>query len=414
LKKNIHSEGYNGNQNCLLRVKTVLPSHRMAKTTTKRKVYVIGPAWPLRGGLATFDELLCRALLKDGHEAEIISFSLQYPGFLFPGTTQYDDGPRPEGITIRSLINSVNPLNWIKVGRIIRKERPDYLIIRYWLPFMGPALGTIARIAAKNRHTKVLSLVDNAIPHEKRPGDKAFSSYFLKSCHGYLTMSQKVLGDLKQFTTSDNMVFSEHPLYTSFGEPSTRSAARQHLKLDENGKYLLFFGLIRRYKGLDLLLEAMADARLRALKIQLIVAGEFYEDRAYYDEIIQRLNLQSAVLLHTHFIPNQDVQWYFSACDLVTQTYHTATQSGVTKIALQFDRPSLVTNVGGLGEIIEHGKSGYVVPPTAQEIADAIVDFYEQQRFDSFQAATIQEKSKYSWEVMTAAFETLYQRTLHG
>jgi len=397
-----------------LRVKTVLPSHRMATTTTKRKVYVIGPAWPLRGGLATFDELLCRALLKDGHEAEIISFSLQYPGFLFPGTTQYDDSPKPEGITIRSLINSVNPLNWIKVGRAIRKERPDYLIIRYWLPFMGPALGTIARIAAKNKHTKVISLVDNAIPHEKRPGDKAFSSYFLKSCHGYLTMSQKVLGDLKQFTTSENMIFSEHPLYTSFGEPSTRTTARQHLQLDEKGKYLLFFGLIRRYKGLDLLLEAMADKRISDMQIQLIVAGEFYEDRAYYDEIIQRLQLQRSVLLYTHFIPNQDVQWYFSACDLVTQTYHTATQSGVTKIALQFDRPSLVTNVGGLGEIIEHGKSGYVVPPTPKDIADAIVDFYEQQRFDSFQTATIQEKSKYSWEVMTAAFETLYQRTLHS
>lgn len=377
----------------------------------KKKIFILGPAWPLRGGLATFDELLCRSLIAAGHDCRIISFSLQYPNFLFPGTTQFDEtGKSPEGITIETKINSVNPFNWLSVGNYIKREKPDFILIRYWLPFMGPSLGTIARRAKKNGKTKIIAIVDNAIPHEKRPGDKMFSSYFLKSCDGYLTMSQKVLSDLEQFTNSTAKLFTEHPLYTSFGEVQEKIKARHYLQLDENGRYLLFFGLIRRYKGLDLLLEAMGDVRVKNLGVKLLVAGEYYEDSAYYDEIIQRLDLKNRVVLHTKFIPNEEVKWYFSACDLVAQTYHTATQSGVTKIALQFDKPSLVTNVGGLGEIIFHGKSGYVVEPNAKVIADSIVDFYENKREEDFVRETIAEKKKYGWDVMVDNVETLYRR----
>ncbi|CAN5210059.1 glycosyltransferase family 4 protein [soil metagenome] len=374
---------------------------------------ILGPAWPLRGGLATFDELLCRSLNTAGHECRIISFSLQYPGFLFPGTTQFDEtGKSPEGIVIETKINSVNPFNWISVGNYIKKEKPDFILIRYWLPFMGPALGTIARRTKKNGKTKIIAIVDNAIPHEKRPGDKMFSSYFLKSCDGFLTMSQKVLTDLEQFTKSDIKLFTEHPLYTSFGEVQEKAKAREYLQLEEKGKYLLFFGLIRRYKGLDLLLEAMNDVRVKDMKVKLIVAGEYYEDRTYYDEIIAKYELKNRVELHTKFIPNEEVKWYFSACDLVAQTYHTATQSGVTKIALQFDKPSLVTNVGGLGEIILDGKSGYVVEPNAKAIADSVVDYYENNREESFVKATIAEKKKYGWNVMVDSVETLYRRII--
>lgn len=378
-------------------------------TLKAKKIYIVGPAWPLRGGIATTDELLCKALLDAGHHAEIISFSLQYPGFLFPGTSQFDEARTiPAGVKIRSLINSVNPLNWIAVGKRIRKEAPDFIIVRFWLPFMGPAFGTIARRAKKNGHTRVISLVDNAIPHEKRMGDQGFTSYFFKSCDAFLTMSQSVLKDLEKFNVSRIAAFSEHPLYTSFGEPQEKMLSRKKLELDPDGKYLLFFGLIRRYKGLDLLLEAMGDVRIKERGIKLIVAGEFYEDPDYYHEIISRLKLQDHVVLHTKYIADEDVKWYFGACDLVTQTYHTATQSGVTKVALQFDKPSLVTNVGGLGEIIEHGKSGYVVAPDKNSIADHIVDFYDQQREAAFVEATRAEKKKYSWEVMVRAIEELY------
>jgi len=377
-----------------------------------KKIFILGPAWPLRGGLATFDELLCRSLNDAGHDARIISFSLQYPNFLFPGTTQYSSSEAPKDIRIETKINSVNPFNWLSVGNYIKREKPDFLIIRYWLPFMGPALGTIARRAKKNRHTKILSIVDNAIPHEKRPGDKQFSNYFLKSVDGYLTMSHKVLADLEQFTKSDKKLFTEHPLYTSFGELTDKTKAREELKLDVNSNSLLFFGFIRRYKGLDLLLEAMADERVKNLGVKLIVAGEFYEDRNYYDEIIERLHLKDRLALHTDFIPDEEVFRYFSACDLVAQTYHNATQSGVTKVAIQFEKPSLVTDVGGLGEIIHHGKSGYVVPVDVRSIADAIVDFYENDREAGFVAATKIEKKKYGWDVMVNSIETLYRRTL--
>lgn len=375
------------------------------------KIFILGPAWPLRGGLATFDELLCKALADAGNDASIISFSLQYPSFLFPGTTQYDQsGKAPEGIRIETRINSVNPFNWLNTGNYIRREKPDLIIIRFWLPFMGPALGTIARIAKRNKHTKVIGLIDNAIPHEKRPGDRLFARYFIRCCDGFLTMSKKVLLDLEQFTSSGMKRFTEHPLYTSFGEPINKAEARKHLQLQTEGKYLLFFGLIRRYKGLDLLLEAMADPRVKELDVQLLVAGEYYEDSTYYNAIIEKHQLHDRVLLHTHFIANEDVRWYFSACDLVTQTYHSATQSGVTKIALQFDRPSLVTDVGGLGEIITHGQSGYVVPPNSKAIADSIVDYYNEKREHAFTVATIEEKKKYSWEVMCAAVSDLYNQ----
>jgi glycosyltransferase involved in cell wall biosynthesis len=375
-----------------------------------KKIFILGPAWPLRGGLATFDELLCRSLNHAGNNASIISYKLQYPGFLFPGTTQYSSDPAPEGINIETKINSVNPFNWLAVGKYIRKQKPDFLLIRYWLPFMGPALGTILRKAKKNGHTKIIAIVDNAIPHEKRFGDRMFSKYFLKKCDGYLTMSHKVMEDLAQFTNSDKKLFTEHPLYTSFGDAQDKAAAKKHLGLNENQNYMLFFGFIRRYKGLDLLLESIADERVRKLNLKLIVAGEFYEDRKYYDDIIEKLNLKDSVILKTDFIPDGEVKWYFSACDLVTQTYHSATQSGVTKVALHFDKPSLVTDVGGLGEIILHGKSGYVVKADAKQIADAIIDYYKENREEAFVKATIEEKKKYSWEVMVDNIETLYRR----
>lgn len=367
---------------------------------TQKRILILGPAWPLRGGIAATDELLCKAFMDAGHSCEIVSFKLQYPGFLFPGTSQFDhEKPAPQ-LKIRALVNSVNPFNWISVGSKIKEEKPDLIIVRYWLPFMGPSLGKICRIARKNGHTKVIALVDNAIPHESRMGDKMFTRYFTKSCDAFLTMSQSVIKDLQSLGVTKPMVFSEHPLMTSFGEATDKNAARKKLQLDENGKYLLFFGLIRRYKGLDLLLEAMGDPRIKERNVKLIVAGEYYEDESYYTEIIQRNSLENHVILHTKYIADDEVKHYFSACDMVTQTYHSATQSGVAKIAIQFEKPSLVTNVGGLGEVIEHGKSGYVVPAEKKVIADCIVDFYDQKREADFVKATREDKKKYSWQVM--------------
>lgn len=374
---------------------------------TQKRILILGPAWPLRGGIAATDELLCKAFIDAGHSSEIVSFKLQYPRFLFPGTSQFDNNREAPKMKIRALVNSVNPFNWISVGGKIKNEKWDLIIVRYWLPFMGPSLGTICRRARKNGHTKVISLVDNAIPHESRMGDKMFTRYFTKSCDAFLAMSQSVIKDLQALGVTKPMAFSEHPLMTSFGEVIDKIVARKKLQLDEDGKYLLFFGLIRRYKGLDMLLEAMGDPRIKERNVKLIVAGEYYEDESYYTEIIKRNSLENNVHLHTKYIADDEVKHYFSACDLVTQTYHSATQSGVAKVAIQFEKPSLVTNVGGLGEVIEHGKSGYVVPADKKAIADSIVDFYDQHREANFVNATREDKKKYSWQVMVEKFEKL-------
>ena len=181
------------------------------------KIVIIGPAHPLRGGLATFNQRLAKEFIDRGHNCSIYSFSLQYPSFLFPGKTQYSDEPAPEGLSIHTLINSVNPLNWIKVGNRLKKEKPDIIVVRYWLPVMGPALGTILRRVKKNRHTRIICIADNVIPHEKRPGDKPFTKYFLKSCDGFITMSEKVLSDLRLFEKDKPAQYVQHPLYDNFG-----------------------------------------------------------------------------------------------------------------------------------------------------------------------------------------------------
>ena len=271
----------------------------------KLKVLIIGPAYPLRGGLATFDELLCRAFLTDGHQTEIISYSLQYPSFLFPGSSQYEvNGKPPEGITIHTILNSINPLNWFRVAKFIRGFKPDLIVVRFWIPFMGPSLGTVLR-HSKKCGAKIIAICDNVIPHEKRVGDRQFTSYFLKSCHGYVTMSKAVMQDLDVFVNTNKKKFLLHPLYTSFGPRMDKGKSREFLGLPKEDKIILFFGLIRHYKGLDLLLEAMADERIKNQNIKLLVAGEFYEDKTIYEELMRKHQLEDAVILHSRFIPNE-------------------------------------------------------------------------------------------------------------
>lgn len=361
------------------------------------KIAIIGSAHPLRGGLATFNERLAKELLQLGHDVSMYSFSLQYPSFLFPGATQYTDEPAPEDLTIHSVINSVNPLNWLKVGRRIRKEKFDLIIIKFWLPFMGPAFGTILRGIRRGKHTRVVCIVDNIIPHEKRPGDKAFANYFIKAVDAFITMSKEVLKDLQTFTSKPAQ-FTPHPVYDNYGTPVSKEDACKKLGLDVTDKYILFFGFIRKYKGLDLLLEAMSDERIRKSGIKLIVAGEFYEDRAVYDQLIQTHQLQDSTKMFTEFIPNSEVKYYFGAADMVVQPYRHATQSGITQVAYHFEKPMVVTNVGGLGEVVPDGKVGFVTEPEPNAIATAILRFYEPNALPNVEQNIHTEKLKYSWD----------------
>ncbi|MBK5272524.1 MAG: glycosyltransferase, partial [Bacteroidia bacterium] len=331
-----------------------------------KKIIIIGPAHPLRGGLATFDQRLAKEFISAGHDCSIYSFSLQYPSFLFPGKTQYSDEPAPIGITIHSVINSINPLNWIKIGNRLKKEKPDIIVVRFWIPFMGPALGTILRKVKKNRHTKIICIADNVIPHEHRLGDKSFTKYFLKSCDAFITMSTKVMDDLKIFIKKKDKPIRlvQHPLYDNFGEIISKPEARRHLRLPENENIVLFFGFIRKYKGLDLLLQAMADERIKNSGIKLLVAGEFYENEKQYHDQIENLGIKDRLILKTDFIPDSEVKYYLCAADAVIQPYRNATQSGVTPLAYYFEKPMVVTNVGGLPSLVPDEKAGIVVEPT--------------------------------------------------
>ncbi len=374
----------------------------------KLHIVILGTTFPFRGGLAAYNERLARQFQAEGHTVSIYTFSLQYPGFLFPGKSQYADWAVPADLDINVKVNSINPFNWLKVGKEIKKLNPDLLIIKYWLPFMGPCFGTIARIAKRNRKTKVITIVDNIIPHEKRIGDNLLTSYFVKPVDAFVAMSKSVLNDIAFFDKNKAKAFCPHPLFDNFGEIFEREVALEKAKLDKSYNYLLFFGFIRAYKGLDLILKAFADSRLRKYPVKLIIAGEFYEDAKPYHDLIEELQLKDHVILRTDFIPDNEVGQYFCSADMVVQPYKNATQSGVTQICYHFNKPMLVTNVGGLSEIVPHNVAGYVVKPQPQEIADSLVDFYENNKKAQFTQGVIGEKPKYQWDRMTATIYGLF------
>ncbi len=381
----------------------------------KDKVIILGSAYPFRGGgITSFNERLALQFQKEEFDTTIYNFSLQYPGFLFPGKSQYSPDPPPENISIKSCINSINPFNWIKIGLELKKMQPQIIVVRYWLPFMGPCFGTILRIAKSNKVTKVICIADNIIPHEKRIGDTLFTKYFIKPVDAFITMSGKVLNDLKLFTNKPSIKIA-HPLYDNFGEKISKEEARKYLGLNTTEPIILFFGFIRKYKGLDLLLEAMEKLKVESLKfkvdehgnlkpqtlnLKLLIAGEFYDDKKQYDDLIEKLNIKASLILKTDFIPDSEVKYYLCAADFVIQPYKNATQSGVTPLAYHYEKPMLVTNVGGLPDLVPNEKVGLIAEPNATSIAQKIKELYifgEQHFIPYIQ----EEKKKYSWGVLT-------------
>ena len=373
------------------------------------KITILGPAHPYRGGLASIMEIMARTFQRRGDEVDIKTFTLQYPSLLFPGESQTVATPPPADLRICRCVNTMNPLNWVRVGRRIRRERPDFVLMKYWTPFMAPCFGTIARIARGNGHTKVLCQIDNVEPHEHHLTDKPFNRYYLRSVDGFVYMSEQVHSELRAYSDAPAL-FSPHPLFENFGERVERSEACVRLGLDPANRYVLFFGLIRDYKGLDLLLDAWAQLRRagRTEGRRLIVAGEFYTAREPYLNRIADNGLQDEVLLHDRFIPDDDVKYYFSAADFVVQPYKTATQSGVTQIAYQFCVPMVVTAVGGLPEIVPDGRVGYVCPPTAEGVAAAMDRMYEGDALKRFRENCVEERRRFSWEEMCSRVTELY------
>lgn len=365
------------------------------------KIISLGPAHPLRGGIANFNEAFTINLQKNGHACQIVSYSLQYPNFLFPGKTQFAGGAPPAKLEVRPMLNSINPLNWIKTGRYIAKQKPNILFVHFWMPFFSPALGTINRIVRKNKHTEIIAVCHNITPHETRIGDKQQTSFFLKSCDSFICMSEAVQNDLKKFRVKGKLVLTPHPLYDIFGDKAGKAESREQIGVSSNEKLVLSFGMVRKYKGLDLLLKAMADERLEKEGVKLLIAGEFYDNPQYYYDIIDRLKLRDRVLVKDEFISNDKLRYFFCASDIIAQTYHSATQSGITQIAYHFDRPMLVTNVGGLAEIVPNQKVGYVCEKDATEIADAILDFYVNKKEIPFSKNIEEEKKRFSWDIFS-------------
>ena len=375
------------------------------------RIVILGTAWPFRGGLAAFNERLAKQFVQDGHEVEVVTFTLQYPSFLFPGKTQYSGEVAPDGLKIVREINSCNPLNWIKVGKRLKREAPDLLISCYWMAFFAPCYGMIQQIVRRNGKTRCIGLVHNMIPHEPSVLDKCLAPFYVKQTDGFVALSDSVVQDIASLDREQKpKTFSPHPVYDHYGEKMDRKDACVALGLDDRKRYMLFFGLVRAYKGLDLLLDAFAKVKDELKDLQLVVAGEFYEDEDKYLAQIEANGLKDRVVVKNEFVADADLRKYFGVADLIVQPYRTATQSGVTQVAFHFEKPCLVTNVGGLGEIIHHRKMGYAVDPEVDAIANNMLDYYQNDRQEAFTKYLVKEKELYGWDIMAQAF---YRILLH-
>ena len=384
------------------------------------KIILLGTTYPYRGGLATFNERLARQFREEGHEVELWTFTLQYPSFLFPGKTQYSSEQPPANLTIRRVLNSCNPFNWLRVGRQIRKAAPDMLVCCYWMAFFAPAYGLISRMARRNGKTKTIALVHNMMPHEPSILDKLFAPYFVASQDGFIALSESVKEDIEKIESSlpcgegrggvSPVSVSPHPIYDHYGERMSKAEACQALNIPADKQYMLFFGLVRAYKGLDLLLDAFAQIKDQLPSLQLIIAGEFYEHEDKYRSQIVANKLSDRVILRNEFIPDADLRKYFGAADLIVQPYKSATQSGVTQVAFHFEKPMLVTNVGGLGEIVHDHQMGYACEPSADAIAADLLDYFTKDRQADYTSYLKTEKTKYAWSNITRAFLTIFSK----
>jgi glycosyltransferase involved in cell wall biosynthesis len=368
-------------------------------------IIILGTAYPLRGGIAHYNALLYTHLKKK-HQVEIISFKRQYPDFLFPGKTQEEQGEPGLPVTSEQLIDSINPFNWIQVGLKLRKRNPDLVIFKYWLPFFGPCFGTICRLITWGRKAKVVAICDNVIPHEKRPGDRMFTNYAFSPVDGFIVQSDSVEKDLQ--TVMDRPAYKKvpHPVYEIFGEAIPKEEARRRLGITEK-RILLFFGYIRKYKGLHTIIDAMKEVRSLG-DVKLLVVGEFYDDEESYRWHISDAMVRDVVHVVSDYVPNEKVADYFSAADVVVLPYLSATQSGIAQIAYNFNKPVIATDVGGLAEVVIDQHSGLIIPPDDPiALAKAIQCFYRDNLEQKLAAGAMEEKKKYTWAALTSAIEEL-------
>jgi len=360
------------------------------------KTTILSPAYPLRGGIANFAGSLYNELNKE-NDVKLISYKRQYPSFLFPGKTQKEKDETVNKIFAENLVDSTNPYNWIKVGRKIKLDSPDLLIVQFWLPFFAPCLKTISKIVKQNKKTKILAICHNIIPHEKRTGDVFLTKLFFKYVDKFILLSEKVKKELLLIKKDAVNIVIHHPVYSKFGEAVNQKEAKAYLNINAE-KLILFFGFIRDYKGLDTLFKAL-NLIDKKNNIKLLVAGEFYSNENKYKKLIREFNINESLILKTDFIPASEVKYYFSASDVTILPYKNASQSGIAQIAMNFNKPVIATNVGGLSEVVIHERTGLLVEKeNPKALADAIIRFYNENLEIEFNEYLKQEKDKYSWD----------------
>lgn len=380
------------------------------------KILLFGPAFPLRGGMAHFIALLYTHLAKRGHDVEIISFTRQYPDLLFPGKTQQESGEAGIPVASTRLIDSINPLNWIVNGFRLRNRNADLVISTFWLPFFGPSSGTLHKLL-RRKTTKTLTILHNIVPHEHRPGDILFTKYLFRHTDYFIAQSESVGKDLLKFVPNARYKRVALPMFSLFKDRIPKAEAKKALGITDE-KLIMFFGYIRPYKGLHVLIDAMKIVKQK-MDLRLLVCGEFYGDEKQYRAQMKETGIDDVTTVFSDYIPNERVHLYFSAADVLVQPYVTATQSAIAQMAYFFSSPIIATNVGALPEVVIHEKSGLIVPPNdPQALAGAIIRFYDEKMEQHLMAGAAEERKKYSWDAMVDAIEQLTmsneQLTVHN
>ena len=371
------------------------------------KIAILSPFYPFRGGIAQFSAMLYSQLCADGHEVEAFNFSRLYPDLLFPGKTQYvEEGDSAISISSQRTLDSINPLSYVETTNAIKRYQPDVLIIAYWMSFFAPAYAHIANRLKKQ--CKVIALIHNAIPHEPRFFDKPLASLFFKQCHAFIVMSEAVQKDVMKLTGNEQILLSPHPLYSHFGEKKDLVTAKQDLDLIVDKRTLLFFGLIRDYKGLDILIESMS---LLDDSYQLLVAGECYGAFEKYTQQIASSTAKDRIHIHNRYIHDKDIACFFSAADALILPYRSATQSGVVSIAYHFELPMIATPVGDFPDCIQKNETGIVAESVSSiALADSIQRLYEEGKYADCVTQIQKEKQSLSWQTLTKRLISLINR----
>ena len=347
------------------------------KPETKKKIIIIGPAYPYRGGNALFVTQTFE-VLKNNFDVKIFNYSLLYPSLLFPGTTQFDKSEKQVfKVPNERLINSISPLNWYKVSKRIIQEKGDLIIFDWWHPFFGFCHGAISSIIKKEYSNKILFITENVVSHEANKVDKFLTKIGLRNASMFLALSKNVEEELERFAKGSKIYRSELPIYDCYKNDDIPeiSKFKSQLGINKDDQVILFFGYVRKYKGLDILLKAFPKILEKFPNTFLLIVGEFYDNPANYFKLIEKLNITERVKLINQFVPNEDVAKYYLSSDVVVLPYRSATQSGILNVAYGFNKPVIVTNVGGLAEFVIEGKTGFVIKPDSE---DEIVKGYEE------------------------------------